>query len=102
MLLRCVPAWAGAAPREGPRACALARARAQKDHPALPTLPNARPLLPSPRAEAGFSTQTLGLQVLTFCRPNTRTLVTEAPSGSLATPLGPFLPGAVAIPAGFL
>ncbi len=53
-------------------------------------------------AEAGFSTQTLGLQVLTFCRPNTRTLVSEAPSGSLATPLGPFLPGAVAIPAGFL
>ena len=52
-------------------------------------------------AEAGFSTQTLGLQVLTFCRPNTRALISEEVSGSLALPLGPFVEPAV-IPTGFL
>lgn len=41
--------------------------------------------------EAGFSTQTLGLNVLTFVRPNTRTLISSVPSGRLADPLGPFV-----------
>jgi hypothetical protein len=41
--------------------------------------------------EAGFSTQTLGLQVLTFVRPNTSALVTHVPTGRLAEPMGPFV-----------
>lgn len=41
--------------------------------------------------EAGFSSQTLGLQVLTFCRPNTRSLITHRPTGRLADPFGPFI-----------
>ena len=53
--------------------------------------------------EAGFSTQTLGLQVLTFTRPNNVSLISAAPSGALADPLGPFLNDAdhpVLLPAG--
>jgi len=53
--------------------------------------------------EAGFSTQTLGLNVLTLVRPNTRSLITAAPAGRLAVPLGPFINSAdapVLIPAG--
>ena len=55
--------------------------------------------------EAGFSTQTLGLNVLTFVRPNTRALITAVPSGRLAEPLGPFVNTAATptvIPAGAL
>jgi cyclopropane-fatty-acyl-phospholipid synthase len=55
--------------------------------------------------EAGFSTQTLGLVVLTFVRPNTRTLVTAAPAGRLADPLGPFVNDAAApalVPSGIV
>jgi hypothetical protein len=40
--------------------------------------------------EAGFSSQTLGLNVITFARPNTRSLIHAIPSGRLAEPLGPF------------
>ena len=42
-------------------------------------------------AEAGFSTQTLGLQVLTFMRPNTLSVISNQPNGKLAVPLGPFV-----------
>ena len=42
--------------------------------------------------EAGFSSQTLGLQVLTFVRPGTRSLIVDSPAGSLISePFGPFL-----------
>ncbi len=43
--------------------------------------------------EAGFSSQTLGLQVLTFTRPNNTSLFTtlNAPTAKLCDPLGPFL-----------
>lgn len=53
--------------------------------------------------EAGFSTQTLGLQVLTFTRPNNTSLVTGTPSGGLAEPIGPMVNDAdhpVLVPAG--
>lgn len=39
--------------------------------------------------EAGFASQTLGLQVLTFTRPNNTSLITGAPSGRVADPIGP-------------
>jgi len=54
--------------------------------------------------EAGFATQTLGLQVLTFTRPNNTALITARPGGSLiADPYGPFVNGTgnpLLIPAG--
>jgi predicted NAD/FAD-binding protein/cyclopropane fatty-acyl-phospholipid synthase-like methyltransferase len=43
--------------------------------------------------EAGFATQTLGLQVLTFTRPNNSSLVTGKPSGRLAECIGKFVDG---------
>jgi hypothetical protein len=55
--------------------------------------------------EAGFSSQTLGLNVITFARPNTRTFIHAVPSGRLADPIGPFVNanGApIFIPAGAL
>lgn len=39
--------------------------------------------------EAGFASQTLGLQVLTFTRPNNTSLLTGTPAGRLADPIGP-------------
>ncbi len=54
--------------------------------------------------EAGFSTQTLGLQVLTFTRPNNSALITASPAGRLVgDPMGAFTNTAanpVLIPAG--
>ena len=41
--------------------------------------------------EAGFSSQTLGLQVLTFTRPNNTSLITGAPAGRLSDPIGPII-----------
>jgi uncharacterized protein len=53
--------------------------------------------------EAGFSTQTLGLQVLTFMRPNTQAVIVGRPAGRLAEPIGPFVnddDAPVLVPAG--
>jgi hypothetical protein len=55
--------------------------------------------------EAGFSTQTLGLQVLTFTRPNNTALLTGKPAGRLVDPLGPMVNDSenpVWVPAGSL
>jgi cyclopropane-fatty-acyl-phospholipid synthase len=53
--------------------------------------------------EAGFASQTLGLQVLVFTRPTNTSLVTGAPAGRLAEPLGPVVntpETALRVPAG--
>jgi uncharacterized protein len=41
--------------------------------------------------EAGFATQTLGLQVLTFTRPNNTSLITGKPSGKIVECIGKFV-----------
>lgn len=41
--------------------------------------------------EAGFASQTLGLQVLTFTRPGNESFITSASAGLLADPLGPLV-----------
>ena len=43
--------------------------------------------------EAGFATQTLGLQVLTFTRPNNTSLITGRPAGRVCEAIGPFVGG---------
>ena len=55
--------------------------------------------------EAGFATQTLGLQVLTFTRPNNTSLITGRPAGRVCEAIGPFVGGgggAVVVAAGSL